>query len=69
MNKNTKTKLYQKRTQIGMSVDDLSIRSGISIWTIRSYEQGRRNINNAGAEKIIAIAKALGCNTEELLEK
>jgi transcriptional regulator with XRE-family HTH domain len=54
-------RLRQLREQGGMTQEQLADRSEINLWTIRGYEQGRREPNWKGA---IALAAALGVAVE-----
>lgn len=70
MDKNNKeTKLAKKRKEKGYSQYQLHYISGINVWTIRDYEQRRREIDKAEAWKVKALADALDCKMEELLER
>ena len=62
------TNLLRLRTQRGLSRSELSLLSNVPIRTLEQYEQGRKSINNAKAEYVIALAKALSCQPEDLLE-
>lgn len=48
---------------------ELAERTGIPVRTIQQYEQRQKNINNAKAETIFRLAKALYCNPDDLFEK
>ncbi len=60
--------LKRYRTESGMSQAQLSEASGISLRTIRGYEQGTTDINHGEAIGLYKLAKALGCRMEQLLE-
>ncbi len=62
-------KLKQKRIERGYSQQQLSNITGINVWTIRQYEQGRRDIDLAQANILAVLADALDCTMEELMEK
>lgn len=62
------TNLQIIRTNLGSSRRILSLISGVPERTIEQYEQRRKSINKANAEHIVALAKALKCGVEELLE-
>lgn len=62
------TNLQIIRKTLGCSRHLLSLISGVPERTIEQYEQRRKNINKANAEHIVALAKALKCSAEELLE-
>lgn len=61
-------KLKEKREAAGMSQNELSKESGVSLRMIQSYEQGQRDFNGARAITVYKIAKVLGCTVEDLLE-
>lgn len=63
----TNLKLLRKRA--GLSQNELSILSGIPVRTIQQYEQRKKSINKARAEYLIALAKTLCCDVENLIEK
>ena len=52
-----------------MSRKELSEKSGINIRTIESYEQQKRNINNAKMDTLIKLSKSLNCKIEDIIEK
>lgn len=52
-----------------MTRKELSEKSKISIRTIESYEQRKRNINNAKMDTIIKLSKVLNCKIDDILEK
>src|SRR4051794_35417525 len=54
-------KLRQLREGAGLTQEKLAERSGINLWTIRGYEQGRREPNWKG---IICLASGLGVAVE-----
>ena len=55
--------LYQYRMKAGITREVLSALSGVSVNSIASYEQGRRNPK---IEAIYTLAKALGCTIDKL---
>jgi DNA-binding XRE family transcriptional regulator len=55
-------RLRQLRRRADLTQEQLAQGSGINVWTIRGYEQGRREPNWKGA---IALAGALGTSVEE----
>ena len=63
------TNLKRIRTAYGYSQAELAKLSGVSLRSIQMYEQRRKDINKASAEALFAIAKALGCSIEDLIEK
>lgn len=61
------TRLEATRRAAGMSRKKLSELSGISSRVIERYEQGRTDINDASASHVRNIAKALGCQMENIM--
>lgn len=53
------------RDKTGLTQEQLAKASGIPIWTVRNYEQGRREPNWMGA---IQLARALGTTCEAFAE-
>lgn len=66
--KNLPTKLQMVRKAIGLSQKELSEKSGVTLRMIQQYEQRAKDINKATAINLFALAQALGCRAEELLE-
>jgi transcriptional regulator with XRE-family HTH domain len=54
-------KLRQLRDAAGLTQEQLAERSGINLWTVRGYEQGRREPSWKG---ILSLARALGVAAE-----
>lgn len=63
----TNLKLFRQRA--GLSQRELADYSGIPIRTLQQYEQRQKNINKAQAEYLVVLAKVLGCEVLDLLEK
>ncbi|MCI5773176.1 MAG: helix-turn-helix domain-containing protein [Erysipelotrichaceae bacterium] len=61
-------KLKQIRLKTKMSQQQLADHSGISINTIRSYEQKQKDINKAQLDIVIKLANSLKCNITDLLK-
>lgn len=61
-------RLKSYRKAIGISQKELSEISGVNIRTIRAYEQGSKDLNNAGAMTVYQIAKSLKLNIDDLIE-
>jgi transcriptional regulator with XRE-family HTH domain len=55
------SRLRQLRETAGLTQEQLAERSGINLWTIRGYEQGRREPSWKG---LLALANALGVAAE-----
>lgn len=66
---NTKsTKLQELRKNSGYSQSELAERSGVNKRMIQQYEIGAKDINKAAGTTLLALARVLGCDVEELLE-
>lgn len=63
------TQLKKIRTAAGMSMPQLAEKSGVGLQSLKSYEIGRRDINIARVDIVRALAQALGCKIEDLLDK
>lgn len=62
------TKLQTIRKAIELSQRELSEKSGVALRMIQQYEQRAKDINKASADNLFALARALGCRAEDLLE-
>lgn len=65
---NEKTKLYRIRKARGFTQQQLSEASGVTLRMIQLYEQRQNDINKAHVHVVLNLAKALGCDVEDLLE-
>ena len=66
---NTKsTKLQELRKNSGYSQSELAERSGVNKRMIQQYEIGAKDINKAAGATLLALARVLGCEVEDLLE-
>lgn len=63
------TNLKRIRMAYGCKQAELVKQSGVSLRSIRMYEQRRKDINKASVETLYSIAKVLGCTIEDLIEK
>lgn len=63
------TNLRAMRKRAGLSQDELSEISGVPVRTIQEYEQRRKDINRAQLRTAMALAQALSCTAEALLER
>lgn len=59
--------LKMRRKKRGLSQKELAELSGISLRSIRAYEQGTRDIAGASVRQMGALCTALDCSAEELL--
>lgn len=62
------TNLAKARVEAGLSQSELAKASGVSLRSIQMYEQKNSNINNAQYNRLCAIAKALNCKIEDIVE-
>jgi DNA-binding XRE family transcriptional regulator len=67
--RNTETNLARLRKNIAWSQSDLAVASSVSKRTIQQYEQRSKDINKARVWTVYQLAKALGCEIGDLLEK
>lgn len=66
---NTKsTKLQMLRKNSGYSQSELAERSGVNKRMIQQYEIGAKDINKAAGTTLLALARVLGCEVEDLFE-
>ena len=65
---NRKTKLFEIRKARGFTQQQLSKVSGVSLRMIQLYEQKQNDISKAQATVVISLAKALGCEVEDLID-
>ncbi len=65
---NVTTRLQTLRKNSGYSQRVLAEKSGVNLRTLQKYETGAKDINKAAAESLNALARALGCRMEDLLE-
>ena len=66
--KNAPAKLQQQRKRCGYSQKELAERSGVNLRTLQQYELKTKDISKASVQTVVALANALGCRVEELLE-
>ena len=62
------TRLKRVRSAYGCSQSRLSEISGVGLRSIQMYEQRRKDINKAEAESVLRLARALGCEIEDIME-
>ena len=62
------TRLKTLRKAGGYSQSGLAKRSGVSLRSIQMYEQRNKDINKGQSETLLRLARAIGCNIEDLLE-
>ena len=66
--KTSVTKLQTLRRLNGYSQRLLAEKSGVHLRNVQQYEQRAKDINKAAAITLVALAKTLNCNMEDLLE-
>lgn len=66
--KETMTRLQALRKIRGYSQRELAEKSGIGLRNIQQYEQRAKDINKASVSNLLALAQALGCRVEDLVE-
>ena len=62
------TNLARFRRERGLSQAGLAKASGVTLRSIQQYEQRKKDISHAQARNVFALAQALDCTMEELLE-
>ncbi len=62
------TNLQTIRKAVNLTQDQLSEKSGVTKRMIQQYEQRVRDINKSTASNLFALAQALGCKAEDLME-
>lgn len=60
--------LRMRRMAAKLSQAQLAVISGVPVRSIQQYEQRRKDLNKAAAETVAALARALFCSVEDLLE-
>lgn len=66
--KKRKTGLHNIRKARGFTQQQLSEASGVTLRMIQLYEQRQNDIGKAQAGVVLRLAKALGCNVEDLMD-
>lgn len=65
---NPPTRLQAQRKISGYSQRELAEKVGVNLRTLQQYEIRAKDINKAAGATLLALAKALGCRVEDLLE-
>ena len=55
------------RKKMGLTVEELSYMSGLSVYTIHAYEQAKRHIEDASFSTIIRLCQILYCKPYDLI--
>lgn len=63
------SKLRKLRTARGLSQSELARASEVSLRSIQMYEQKQNDIDKAQANTVYRLARAIGCDMEDLLER
>jgi DNA-binding transcriptional regulator YiaG len=63
------TNLKRIREAAGLSQSQLAASASVSLRSIQMFEQRNKDINKAQALTLVKIARALGCEVENLLER
>ena len=63
-----KSKLSEIRKARGFTQQQLSEAAGVTLRMIQLYEQKQNDISKAQVTAVISLAKALGCEVEDLIE-
>ena len=66
--KSLPTRLQSRRKDCGITQRELSEKSGVNLRTIQQYEHRSKDINKAAGATLRALAIALSCQIEDLLE-
>lgn len=64
---NRESKLKLARKHCGITQEALANESGVSLNTIRAYEQKSKDLNKASFDIVMRLAKALKCDISEFL--
>jgi len=67
-NKYTAAQLQLQRKKCGYSQKELAEKSGVNLRTLQQYELKTKDINKASVQSVLALASALECSIDELLE-
>lgn len=62
------TKFKKVREKKGLSQGVLSKMTGVSTGTIKAYDQGYRDINEAKIKTLAELSNALNCGITDILE-
>ena len=63
------TNLKRIRVANGCTQSELAKKADVSLRSIQMYEQRNKDINKASVDTVYRLAKALGCTTEDLMER
>ena len=63
-----KSKLHIIRKARGFTQQQLSDASGVALRMVQLYEQKQNDLSKAQVNVVISLAKALGCEVEDLID-
>lgn len=63
------SRLQAYRRMLGLSQRQLAEKAGINLRTLQEYEVLRKDLRKASFSTVCTLGEALGCRSEELLEK
>ncbi len=64
----SESKLKTARKHCGLTQEELAVKSGVSLNTIRAYERKSKELNRAQFDTVLRLARALKCEVSDLLE-
>ena len=67
MRKATKLQYYRKFVN-GMTLKELAEKAGVNINTLITYDNGRKDLNNASVIFVKKLARALNCTIDDLTD-
>ena len=67
MRKSTKLQYYRKFVN-GMTLKELAEKAGVNINTLITYDNGRKDLNNASVTFVRKLARALNCTIDDLTD-
>lgn len=62
------TKLKEARVKAGLTQEELSYMTDISLRSLQEYEQGRKPLGKAAAYTVLKLAQTLLCSMEQLID-
>ena len=63
-----KSKLHTIRKARGFTQQQLSEAAGVALRMVQLYEQKQNDLSKAQVNVVISLAKALGCEVEDLID-
>ena len=65
---NLECPLKALRKKRNLTQSELALLSGVTLRSIKAYEQGKSDISKAQADTLYALAQTLGCSIEDLIK-